>query len=105
MAGRGRGRQGVHTARATASASVAREGCRRDRPRRRDWPGTSFEKLFPPACWGHSDRSRGAVSTTNVRPRRSAQVAQNAVEDAAVLVIADLVRGVEANLCLELDRL
>ena len=43
MAGRGCGRQGVHTARAHACASVAREGCRRDRPRRRDWPGTSFE--------------------------------------------------------------
>src|SRR4051794_41973515 len=43
MAGRGCGRQGVHTARAHACASVAREGCRRDRPRRRDWPGTSLE--------------------------------------------------------------
>ena len=34
--GRGRGRQGVHAARTPACASVAREGCRRDRSRRRD---------------------------------------------------------------------
>src|SRR5215217_7480498 len=109
MAGRGRGRQGVHTARAHACASVAREGCRRDRPRRRDWPGASLESLplrgktiLPYSGAGCNEPRLGRSSRTR---RRLPQFAENPMQDAAVAVVDDLVRGVETDPSLELDLL
>jgi len=39
----GRGRQGVHAARTLTSASVAREGCRRDTPPEAGLTGDEFQ--------------------------------------------------------------
>gem|GEM_PF-5199975 len=69
MAGAGPREAGVpHGPRATACASVAREGCRRIRPRRRDRPGTSF---VPPA--GSRTLLRKEAADVNAVP---AQVAE-----------------------------
>ena len=123
MAGRGCGRQGVHTARAHACASVAREGCRRDRPRRRDWPGTSSTSVACsvslPDSWVNvhfdaSGRPKSIEKMTNLQVDHGTDPAAESRQRRSrrtrcrmppLPVIADLVRRVEPHAGLELDRI